>query len=309
MQKKEIILDKEILTNLSWNKGYGNLIQHLLYALSLASKQQGRVVIPANSILDELFLLDKYKSTDQSNDHYLYEEKSAFYSKFYFTKKIERVRNEICRFLKLTIPIKIAAERSKRQFEEETKFLYSTSNIDKILIRGHFWHYELMPPPEVFNRFIKIKPNIIGYINKNYPSIVNTNSISIHYRSTDYNHHLKEIFTKGISLDDQYYRKSLEFAKENLDIKEIHLFADDKERAVNLFKKENIILHQDLAYLDWAGLFLSKNIIQSNSTFCWTASLYNKSFSIQPKGGYNYKRNELGCIPFGFHMPFSYLIS
>ena len=27
---------------------------------------------------------------------------------------------------------------------------------------------------------------------------------------------------------------------------------------------------------DWLMIFLSKNMIQSNSSFCWTASLFNK---------------------------------
>ena len=58
---------------------------------------------------------------------------------------------------------------------------------------------------------------------------------------------------------------------------------------------------------DWLSLMLSKNIIQSNSSFCWTASLFNKKISIQPRNGYGFNDN-FGPIPYGFYMNNSIIV-
>ena len=98
-------------------------------------------------------------------------------------------------------------------------------------------------------------------------------------------------------LDDAYYRAAIEYVESKLDGQiTYHLFSDCKKRIKKLFQGKRYILHDDDAPADWVSLYLAKNVIQSNSSFCWTASLYDKQLSIQPGGGYNPKE-ELD-VPF-----------
>jgi hypothetical protein len=86
-----------------------------------------------------------------------------------------------------------------------------------------------------------------------------------------------------------------------------HLFSDNKDRIENIFRHKRYVIHDDNPSCDWVGMYVARNIIQSNSTFCWTASLYNKLNSVQPACGYNYNYNN-GDVPCGFIMPFSDVI-
>ncbi|MBN1969113.1 MAG: hypothetical protein JW870_07075 [Candidatus Delongbacteria bacterium] len=310
MKNRGVILDCNLIDKLTWNKGYGNLIQHLLFAINLSKKHHRNLLIPSKSILDEIFDLPSPIELDKNEDVCCFIEKSAFYSNNFFFRKIERFRNEIFRTLKSDLILKNAWKKSKEQYEIEHKLINNTTIAHRIIkIEGHFWHYELMPSIETLNEFSSVKIELINFLQKKYPGLSSQNSISIHYRATDFGRHLNEIFHQGIALNDDYYKRAIELAAEKLDIKEIHLFADDKEKAEKIFSNYSLILHDDSPAFDWVGLFLSKNIIQSNSTFCWTASLYNKEFSIQPKGGYNCNSNKTEiCIPFGFYMSNSVII-
>jgi hypothetical protein len=159
---------------------------------------------------------------------------------------------------------------------------------------------------EVFHRYISVKADLISAVKAKYPGIETDESVVVHLRETDFRNHLRHVFNKSIVLPVSYYQKAIERAESSLNRSlTYHLFSDNHEKIKQIFKGRKYVLHNDNASMDWVGLFLGKNVIQSNSSFCWTASLYNKAFSIQPSGGYNWASPETGSVPYGFKMPFS----
>ena len=88
------------------------------------------------------------------------------------------------------------------------------------------------------------------------------------------------------------------------------LFSDEIDTLLEYlkdFKIDTRIINNQSPIEDWLSLMLSKNIIQSNSSFCWTASLFNKNISFQPRHGYGYNDN-FGPIPYGFYMNNSIIV-
>lgn len=145
---------------------------------------------------------------------------------------------------------------------------------------------------------------------KKYSDIEDENTVVVHLRDTDFNNHLRHVFKKSIALPESYYRKSIAQIENRLGKPVVyHLFSDNLDKLKKIFSGRNYVVHDDDAAMDWVCLFLAKNIIQSNSSFCWTASLFNKKISIQPQGGYNWAYPEKGSIPHGFGMPFSLQIT
>ena len=104
-------------------------------------------------------------------------------------------------------------------------------------------------------------------------------------------------------LDRDYYRRAIQAIEARLgnDI-EYHLFSDEPDFFKGLFPNRRTILHDDDPYLDWLALSLSPHLISSNSTFCWTASLFTRGILVQPKDGTNYQEAS-GSVPYGFALP------
>jgi hypothetical protein len=303
----KIYADKKRLRLNSWNIGHGNKIQHLFFLLKVADKAGFRPVIPCDSSLDDIFDLSKIKSTEPEPEEIacIYKEATAFHELNYFQKLI--MKSGLPVFRKKHLISAIAG--SCRQASDEMRFLHSM-DIVKGYISGHFWHYDLMPSYEVFCRYVSIKENLLLKCREKYPGIDDENVVMVHLRDTDFRNHLRHIFEKSIVLPESYYQKSIAHIENKLGKPVIyHLLSDNPGKLEKIFSGRNYILHNDDAVMDWVCLFLGKNIIQSNSSFCWTASLYNKNISVQPAGGYNWAHPEKGSIPYGFKMPFSQQIT
>ena len=170
-----------------------------------------------------------------------------------------------------------------------------------IMINGLFYDYELMPTYEVFKKYISIHNELLTFVREKYQDIESEQSVAVHYRGTDFSTHLSGLFRKGIQVDRDYYIRAIEKTEQHLGTNVVyHLFSDELSFLEDVFKDKKVVIHDDEAKVDWVSMFLMKNIIQSNSTFSWTASLYNKKFSIMPKDGLNYHQSN-GSVPFGFH--------
>ena len=111
-------------------------------------------------------------------------------------------------------------------------------------------------------------------------------------------------------IDVEYFAN---FAERNLDVFSLIKFLKSPQKKIfnsdnfKDFKINKIKVDNQTALEDWICLMLSRNIIQSNSSFCWTASLFNKKISIQPKNGYGYNDN-FGPIPHGFYIKNSIIV-
>ena len=163
-----------------------------------------------------------------------------------------------------------------------------------------------MPKKEVLLNYININQNLVNNLKKKFPDCDSDETLCMHFRATDYYGHLREFFNKGIKLPRKYYINALEKINYN-NYKKIYCLSDnlnefkDMLKDVDYFEKFHFVKNTTNIE-DWLFIYQSKNIIQSNSSFCWTASLFNKK-SIQPLNGYNHHDNrENYSIPYDFKL-------
>ncbi len=302
----KIFADKHRIFLDNWNAAYGNKVLHLLFLLNLCERKNKLPAMYKGSNLDDIFEF-KFELVDLENikiKDYFFEEKDSFY-----------IQNKILKSLGLNYKffnknLNSVIINHYRDYLERKNLLdvLEIPNHD-IMIKGHFFEYALMPSFDVFNKYISLKKDLVLYIRNKYPDIEDDKSVAVHYRGTDFSTHLQHLFPIGIQVDKPYYEKAVEKVESLLgDDVTYHLFSDDIEFLKEIFKGKKVVIHNDKANEDWIAMFLMKNVIQTNSSFCWTASLYNKSVSIQPKDGYNYHQNN-GSIPFAFHHENAILIS
>jgi hypothetical protein len=148
------------------------------------------------------------------------------------------------------------------------------------------WFYNTPLYSKSFFDEIKIKKHITDYIETEFNRIFTDDSITLHYRGTDFNGHLGY----DLRLPFEYYKNCILHMKKNYKhIKNIYIFSDDKTECLNIISaikniddSFNIEFIQNEFYIDWTCLHLSKNIISSNSSFCSTACIYNKEICYQP---------------------------
>lgn len=286
-----VIADTGRLSLDNWNKALGNKILHVLFTLKIAERHGLKPIIPISSNLDDLFdykgdMKQLMSQEDLARVPIIYQEQTAFGGK--------------------TPQDTVAASRT--QFEMHKQFLETLKPTSDFSVKGHFWHYELMPKASTFNSYLGIRTTLLEHLLNKYPSITNPNVVAVHMRDTDFATHLTNIFPRGIMLDDAYYTRAIMEAERVLgtDI-EYHLFSDNISRLSNLFKGRKFIAHDDSAAHDWAAMFVIKKIVLSNSSFSWTAALYNKEFIMLPECGYNYHEAS-GSVPYGFYFPNSRII-
>lgn len=307
----KVYLDEDCLLLNTWNHSYGNKIAHLLYVVNFCDKHDLDMGISENSVLDELFELSKFKTK-------LYP-KSTGYSESLGFKivNIRRVNSFLNRVYTKYPFLAIRKQKlrnraykySQLQFEKSINFLESKVN-DKgdFNIKGHFLHHQLMPEKSVFDKYLKVKPELIKKITEKYPDLKSTSAVAVHFRNTDFGMHQKFLYPKSVVLPKSYYTKAIAEVKKAITSPIFHLFSDDHDTIKEIFKNEDFVLHKGSAPEDWMSIFLSSNVIQSNSSFCWTASLYNKTLNIQPAGGMSYNHYEGHNTPYGFIMDRSKLI-
>ena len=301
-----VIADSRRLAAARSNTALGNKICHLLFLISLCERHNAKLAVPIDSNLDEVFDLQAHKRRDLpagGDVQCVFVEKSAF-----------RPRSRLGLWLlkhgvKFHQSIADAVRRSREQFEGELAFLARRLPAGAVSVRGHFWHYPLMPSQTAFERYAPLRTDVRERVLRQYPDLDRDECVAVHLRESDYRTHLRHVFGRSIMLDDDYYHRAIDAVESQLSKPlRYHLFSDNPERIARIFRGKDSVLHRDPAAVDWTALHLSRNVIQSNSTFCWTACLYNKQFSIQPAGGYNYFDGS-GDIPFGFRMPFSRVIA
>ncbi len=290
----------------NWNGAIGNKILHTYFLIHLCKKHNRQPVIYKGSNLDNLFDFNFEVSDNKPPiNKYYYQEPDIFY-----------IQNKLLSFFKQQYFLKDRfsslekiVDKSYSSYINRMSFFNELDLPEKaLMISGHFWEYELMPDKKTVAEYMAVKPDIVSNINKKYPTISYDDNVSVHFRGTDYHKHLNYVFKEGIVLDKEYYLKSIRYLENKLGNNlTYHLFSDDLSFLQEVFAGKNVVIHRDSAYDDWVALSMSKNVIQSNSSFCWTACLHNKGISIQPKDGFNYYKSN-GSIPYGFQIGNAILI-
>ena len=205
------------------------------------------------------------------------------------------------------------ANRSRVQRLIELGFLHDFVSVAALssdcyyALNGNFFHYVLMPTLEELKHFgIQIREDVIEDVRLKYPTIENENAVAIHYRSGDFKN-----WTWGDQrLPQDYYVNAIKKIQDTYQQKDLvyHIISQDtselKEMINHVVGDQEIIEHSDSEGMDWVSLFLSKNIICGNSSFSFTAALYNKASVFQPEGGQQGRdvRDHQVCIPAGFHV-------
>jgi hypothetical protein len=122
--------------------------------------------------------------------------------------------------------------------------------------------------------------------------IEGTNSVSIHFRRTDY-------CSIGLTIDannTDYYSKSLEIIKSKVKNPELFIFSDDIEwvkKNMNFPFPATFVTEKD--YIELFIMSKCKHNIIANSTFSWWAAWlnqYEKKIIIAPKTWHNKKANK-----------------
>jgi hypothetical protein len=262
MALKNIFLNSDNLKIHGPNQSFGNHLSHLLFCYNFSKKRNFNLKITTQSNLDEVFELEDFKSNPEDN------------LINYFSESFSSDIHEL----------KISDEANLKKSLQilNDKSLLIPSNI---YFSGWFYNVPLYPNYSFFDE-IKIKKSIINYIESNLKKVLHQDSISIHYRGTDFNGHLGY----DLRLPFNYYEKCiLHMKKHHKNIKNIFIFSEDTKQGLELvsFIKKidslfNVEFIQNEYYIDWTCLHLSKNIISSNSSFCLTACI-NKDIIYQPK--------------------------
>ncbi len=261
---KNIFLNPNFLSANGPNASFGNHMLHLMFCLNLSEKQNLNLKIPIDSNLDKVFDLKKYKQSIPNDIVSIFSESFSDDLNTYKAQDESNLINSI-------------------------NLLYNNSiNFPtNSILSGWFYNCPLYPTKKIFDKLI-IKEDIKNYIYNKYGNLFENDSISMHYRGTDFQHYYAKL-AGDIRLNLKYYIECLENMIINYPwIKNVNIFTEDQSFIENLnflkqkFPNLNFLYINNEFYIDWLCLFFSKNIISSNSSFCSSASAYNKLVIYQP---------------------------
>jgi hypothetical protein len=241
-----VFADKRRLELHPWNAGSGNKILHLLFVCSLCERHDRQPALPCTSDLGDLFDLSAWELDPDAQPTLAFVEKSAF------PAPLPRPFEAVARATRLTrqrIPRTIA--NSRREFERANAFLRGPMPPGDIAVRGHFWHFPLMPSAQARKHWLPIQPALSEQVRHLYPGIELSNSVAVHLRETDFRQHLRHIFPGSICLPTHYYRRAMELVERALGHDVIYfVFSDNKELAEALFAKKRYFIRHGASGLE-----------------------------------------------------------
>jgi len=235
------------------NQSFGNHVLHLFAVYAIAKRLSIDFKITSDSNLDQVFDLNAFK---------LYENPPCFFA--------EEYNGDVETYY--------AKESRNYQF---TDVLLANKLLlpDIFQIQGWFWNSKLLPDNSFFET-IKIKEcNLEKLKNKNY--IYDADTLVIHYRGTDFQNHA--IGWGDIRLKNDYYAACIEDYRTKHKLKKLVIVSDDHHVCDALLHSGlDIIVEKNDYVIDWLLLLFCKNLVCSNSSFCYTAGWFDKNVVYQP---------------------------
>lgn len=270
---KTIFASKQHLLGHGPNQSFGNHMLHLFYVYNVSNTRKINLGIPCNSNLDTLLELDGFKKNYPNDIVCLFRESFGGGYEIFSKKENENMLNSL------------------KIIKDDNLILPNN-----FYVEGWFWHEQLSPDSKIFEN-IKIKNTHIDFVKNKYPEIFLNDTIVLHYRGTDFRNH--SIGWGNLSLPVSYYMDSIDVVSKHINIKNCVIVSDEPETILNSINHLpfNFIITNEEYYIDWLILHLSKNVICSNSSFCWTACLHNKDLTIQPKGFFMYNLDKNKTFP------------
>ena len=242
------------------NQSFGNHLLHLFFAYQVSKVRKIDLGIACESNLDDLLDLSKYKTPMPQGTVILYKE--------LFGGDLEE-----------------SIQKDQINLVNAKKILYDENLVlpRNFLVEGWFYHNEVQPSKEIFDQ-LKIHDHLLKTVAEKYPDIQNDDVLVLHYRYGDFVNH--SIGWGNLALPSKYYISAIAEMQKKFKVKKIVIVSDEPQRLKQIIRPhfDNIEIYSDTYVIDWLLLFLCKNLVCSNSSFCWTAGLFNKTNVIQPKG-------------------------
>ena len=279
----------------------GNMALHVYFVINYAEKHKLTPVVKSEVNISNLF---NFKDSVIQKDKNIDNLKCAF-SEIDEMKRPSKMRRVLIR---LTGKFLINQTLLDLHTKSYNSFLASQNFLEELntdhsnkFIKGHFWHYDLMPSIEIVNKYLTVNEKLKSKVVRDYDLITDKNSIAVHFRGGDFRLPIDglHIYKKGIVLPKQYYENAIDEVYKKIKDPIFHLFSDEMSTLKKYFEGHNYIIHDGNAYEDWIAISICYNSIQSNSSFSWTASLFTQGLLIQPENGLAYN-SEYGSYPYGF---------
>ena len=162
--------------------------------------------------------------------------------------------------------------KDKNIFDYSKAYLIGFWQSEKYFVNDYV-KKELRDTFKIPNNLITNDFNIIA------DKIRNTNSVSIHFRRTDY---LEYSERYGDICTDRYYKNAIDYINDKVDNPTFYVFSDDKEYVKQLYgdKQNYVMVNEDNSLNDIQELFLMsycKHNILANSTYSWWAAWLNEN--------------------------------
>ena len=316
-----VFANRDRLVRNDANNAFGNKLLHVLFVLKIWETTGICPIIPTESVLNDVFDIEPtiFQRSDAAALRrlplLLHEQSQDPH------ERLDRLKRKVRRLgsrLQLRTGSSSAATKreaaradSRKKYERAQAFLdrlRADPPTESFTVMGHFWHYGCTPEVLTFRKALSLKAELVRSLEDRYPGFREADRVAVHYRGTDFHGYLRHAFPGGLALPEEYYDRAMHAARERMGgDTTFHLFSDDVAFLERIFWKQKYVIHSDDFARDWAAMHLMRSMIASNSSFSWTASLYNKDLRVQPAGGYSYAYGG-GPIPYGFHVPGSVLI-
>lgn len=257
---KTVHTDDIMLNTKGPNQSFGNHLLHL-YGIWKISKKLGiNFSIGVESNLDEMFILDQFKRRGTGSPSLIFVEN-------YGGNLYEHIPKE----------------------EQNNYFIDSLISgkievPDNFYLNGWLFNSILLPDSSFFDE-IRIREELISEIQGKFSYIKEDQNIVIHYRGTDFINH--SIGWGDLRLREEYYKSCLEDFASKSEVGKVIIVSDEVPDFLLTICQEysnDILIEKNNYLIDWLILLFSKNLICSNSSFCYTAGWYNKSVTYQPRG-------------------------
>lgn len=253
-----ISTDSVMLNTKGPNQSFGNHLLHLFACWKLSKHLNRELSISCSSNLDEIFNLQKFKNKSILDP-------ILFYTEKYGGNIEEHVEKDI---------------QNNNFFNQ--LFDGSIQLPSSFYMKGWFWN-SIFLPDETFFEKIEIHPELLEHTKIGRGYLEEKTTMVLHYRGTDFMNH--SIGWGDLRLRNEFYEKCLLDALNEIDIERLVLVSDEVPDFIfelGIKFGLDIIIERNDWKIDWLILFLSKNLICSNSSFCYTAGWYKKNLCYQP---------------------------
>ena len=257
---KTIYTDDVMLNTKGPNQSFGNHVLHLYGVWKIAKTLGIDFSIGVDSNLDEMFILDSFKGKGTGSPSLIFVENYG--GDLYDHIPKEEQNNTFISSL-LSNKIEVPSD---------------------FYLNGWLFNSKLLPDSRFFED-IKIRESLICEIDDNFSYIKGDSNVVIHYRGTDFSNH--SIGWGDLRLREEYYESCLENFSIDRKIEKVILVSDEiPDFLLRICQKysSDISIEKNNYLIDWLILLFSRNLICSNSSFCYTAGWYNKNIVYQPRG-------------------------